>query len=241
MRGALHKPDFVREKCPLVIKYHGFTGYKDEIHRMFVKMSRALETVGIAALRFDFAGSGNSDGNFKDMTFTGEVAEAEAVLDYSMSLDFADSKRVAILGLSMGGAVAGVLAAKRSRDIHKLCLWGAAGNLKSIIINLIEKNTRIEFDSQDYIDHLSFAVGKRFIQELDIIDVFAMSKAYNGKVLIVHGELDEVVPVENVYKYQNLYKDPDLHIISGADHVFQKIEWEEQVIRITKDFMIRQY
>ena len=47
---------------------------------MFVKCSRALAQVGVASLRFDFYGSGESDGEFRQMTLRGEIADGRALL-----------------------------------------------------------------------------------------------------------------------------------------------------------------
>jgi len=52
----------------LVIFCHGFTGNKAESGRLFVQTARALQKAGINALRFDFMGSGDSSGEFHQMT-----------------------------------------------------------------------------------------------------------------------------------------------------------------------------
>jgi len=90
LRGMLHVPDGAVGKVPVVAIYHGFTGNKMEPHFIFVKLSRALEKKGIASVRFDFAGSGESDGDFIDMTISGEISDAKCILDYAYGLDFAD-------------------------------------------------------------------------------------------------------------------------------------------------------
>src|ERR1700737_4360766 len=66
LRGMEHIPHASsNEKLPAVILFHGFTGNKLEPHRLFLKISRALEQLGFACFRFDFLGSGESDGNFE--------------------------------------------------------------------------------------------------------------------------------------------------------------------------------
>jgi len=55
--GMLHRPEGVAI-APAVVLCHGFTGQRIESHRLFVKMARDLAAHGIAALRFDFRGSG---------------------------------------------------------------------------------------------------------------------------------------------------------------------------------------
>jgi alpha/beta superfamily hydrolase len=48
--------------------FHGFTGSKIEAHRFFVKLARSLSDSGFIILRFDFRCSGDSDGEFEDIT-----------------------------------------------------------------------------------------------------------------------------------------------------------------------------
>ncbi|KLU63127.1 hypothetical protein CEB3_c04770 [Peptococcaceae bacterium CEB3] len=54
--------DMSDEEIPAVILFHGFTGTKLEPHRLLLKISHALEKLGFASFRFDFLGSGESDG-----------------------------------------------------------------------------------------------------------------------------------------------------------------------------------
>ena len=59
--GMLHRPEGAGPH-PAVMILHGFTGQRIEPHRLFVKLARQLVAAGIAALRFDFRGSGESEG-----------------------------------------------------------------------------------------------------------------------------------------------------------------------------------
>ena len=106
LRGMLHVPDQRPGKVPFVILFHGFCDDRNEINFVHTELSRRLCERGIASVRFDFAGSGDSDGRFEDMTVSSEVEDGLAILDYVKSLDFVDQSRIAIHGLSMGGCVA---------------------------------------------------------------------------------------------------------------------------------------
>ena len=93
LRGMLHIPEGISGKIPIVIMFNGFNGNKMEVHCIFVKLSRKLEKAGIASARFDYRGSGESDGDFIDMTVSGELADAKNVLDFVRTLDFVDADR----------------------------------------------------------------------------------------------------------------------------------------------------
>src|SRR5690554_6935674 len=125
LRGMYHRPD-QEGKYPTVILFHGFTGDKLEPHRIFLKLSRRLAAGRTAMLRFDFSGSGESDGDFEEMTFSSEVREAEAIVDYAQSLPTTDGENLGVVGLSLGGAVAATLAGRRPEALRALVLWAAA-------------------------------------------------------------------------------------------------------------------
>lgn len=128
--GVLHRPAGAsRDKIPAVVLFHGFTGTKVEPHRIFVKAAEALAREGIAALRFDFRGSGDSEGDFEDMTLQGEISDARASLDYLSGIPGIDDDNIGILGLSMGGAVA----ASVSDDprVKSVVLWSAVADFAS--------------------------------------------------------------------------------------------------------------
>ncbi len=76
--GILHVPIGMKrgEKASGIAMFHGFTGNRTEAHRLFIHVARALSDSGFVVLRFDFRGSGDSDGEFDDMTVPGEVSDA---------------------------------------------------------------------------------------------------------------------------------------------------------------------
>lgn len=135
LRGMINTPDQATGKLPTIIILHGFGGNKMGPHFMFVKLSRTLAELGFASVRFDFAGSGESDGEFINMTLSGELEDAENILNYVKSLNFVDNERIGLVGFSMGGAVASMLAGIHGNDIRALCLWSPAGNMPEIVIN----------------------------------------------------------------------------------------------------------
>src|SRR4051794_9238908 len=84
MRGMLHRPPGFSsaQRYPAVVMCHGFTGSRVEPHRIFVKTARQLAHHGIVTVRFDFWGSGESDGDFVDVTPETEIEDALAIIDW---------------------------------------------------------------------------------------------------------------------------------------------------------------
>lgn len=90
LRGMLHVPDNVSFKVPMVILLHGFCDDRNEINFVHNELSQRLCDAGIASVRFDMNGSGESDGRFENMTISSEILDAKAMLNYVESLDFVD-------------------------------------------------------------------------------------------------------------------------------------------------------
>ena len=125
LRGFFHKPN--QDKHPVCLIFHGFTGQKTGTKFSYVQLSRMLESKGIASFRFDFLGSGESDGNFVDMTFQDELSCARVILEECLKME--NCTEIYVLGHSMGGAIASELAKLYPDVIKKMVLWAPAFNL----------------------------------------------------------------------------------------------------------------
>lgn len=135
LRGMVHRPARPRSwgwdprkakgpaRVPGVVFFHGFTGDRMEAHWIFVKCARALANAGIASLRFDFYGSGESEGEFREVTLEGELADGEEAIKFFRRQKDIDPKRVGLVGLSLGGTVAACLAPRVKG--RALVLWAA--------------------------------------------------------------------------------------------------------------------
>jgi hypothetical protein len=236
LRGMEHVPN-EGTSFPAVILFHGFTGNRLEPHRMFLKISRALEAKGIASFRFDFAGSGESDGDFEDMTLSSEVADAHAILDHVQKDSRIDPENISLLGLSMGGLVASLVAGDRADDVRRLVLMAPAGDwMKAIVSQVAGQQVSQE---QSVYDHGGNLVGRAFAEDLENLDTYPRAGQYKGDVLLIHGSEDETVPpqVSGEYRDRAYGSNADVHIIEGADHTFNGHEWEQEVIRLILSFL----
>lgn len=236
LRGMEHVPVSTEAKLPAVILFHGFTGTKLEPHRIFLKISRALENLGVACFRFDFSGSGESDGNFEDMTLNTELEEASAILDWVRQDSRIDPHRISLLGLSMGGLVASLLAGDRPQDVHRLALLAPAGNMDQLIAHAM--NAYGVHERMDVFDYAGNLIGRGFPESLQDMRVFERAKQFQGPVLLIHGTKDEAVPYQVSLKYQqDAYEGRAvLQILEGADHTFNTTPWEQTVIAHLEDF-----
>lgn len=239
LRGMEHVPARAEVGSPLpaVILYHSFTQTKVEPHRMYVKLCRLLESSGIACFRYDFSGSGESDGNFEDMTVSGELAEAQAILSRVRMDERVDPTRVSLLGFSLGGLVASLLAGQQPDAVRKLVLIAPAGNLAEVV-QMAMRQVGITPETRQF-DLEGNLVGRPFAEELVGLNALERAKPFSGPVLLVHGSADETVPhtVSEAYRDMAYAGRATLHTIPGAGHTFSSHVWEEELLQTVCDFL----
>src|SRR5689334_8479689 len=104
--GILHLPLLKNsEKAPAVLFCHGFGGNKSGRYRLYVRLAEKLSQAGIAVLRFDFRGCGDSEGAFGDITIETQVQDALAAAEFLLTHPSVDPNRFGIFGSSLGGAI----------------------------------------------------------------------------------------------------------------------------------------
>lgn len=236
LRGMIHRPDSQKEnQFSAVVLFHGFTGSKVDDKFMFVRLARKLCNAGIACIRFDFSGSGESDGVFSEMTFHREVEEAEAILKFTREIDWVNPEKTGVLGFSMGGAIAAQVARKFRKEIWKLCLWSPAGNMNQKAEDYF--NT-LEALPNGNADLNGLELGREFLDDLKSRNLYSGVEAYQKPVLIIHGTNDEAVPAPFGKKYANLYEEASFHAVEGADHTYSKLKWRNQLFQLTSQFFL---
>jgi pimeloyl-ACP methyl ester carboxylesterase len=241
LRGMVHMPDEREGNVPAVILFHGFTGNKMEPHFIFVKLSRMLEKKGIASVRFDFGGSGESDGDFINMTLSGEIRDAHNILDYTQKLDGIDAGRIGAAGLSMGGAVASALAGERNDEIKCLCLWSPAGNIGELVMSVLSEDDISLLRKNGCLDYGGFPMGVGFVDDIVKLDIFEIAGKFQKNVLILHGDNDTKVPISTSKVYLDHYAGrAELEVINGAGHTFNSFKWEKQVLDSTVGFFCKE-
>ncbi len=105
LTGSLFLPERADRPVPGVVFLHGFTGSRMEPGYLFPRAARVLAAAGIASLTFDFRGSGESDGEFVNVTVPGEIKDAHRALDFLKNTTGIDTARVGLLGYGLAGRV----------------------------------------------------------------------------------------------------------------------------------------
>jgi len=232
--GTLHLPDGPGPH-PGVIFCHGFTGNKGETHFLFVKASRELEAHGIASLRFDFRGSGESDGEFCDMTALTEISDARRAFHVLAEQPEVDAARLGVVGLSLGGMVAACVAG-REPGVKSTVLWAAVADMGLMSKLFISENHSL-LETQGWVDIGGLKLGAGFFRDTAKVDPVAEIAASKSPVFIIHGEADTAVPVSHAEKYFAALRKPTRKvsklILHGSDHTFNRVAWEAEAISAT--------
>lgn len=197
----------------LVIIGHGVTGNKDR--PWAIGLAEGLEKAGFNALRFSFSGNGKSGGKFEDSTITKELKDLKAVVDAAEEEGY---HRICYVGHSMGAAV-GVLAAVKDERIELLVSLAGMGDTRSFV----EREFADQKPGQGCMwDDPNCPLSQAFVDDMNKIDnVFAKTEKVEVPWLILHGDADDVVPVEEGRRmYASAYEPKELVILPGVDHVF---------------------
>lgn len=210
--------DTEKDTCPLVLLMHGFVSKKERYP--IPAIARALAEAGIASLRFDFDAHGKSEGKFIDMTISSEIADARAVLAYARKFPFVSD--IALLGHSQGGVIAGMLAGELE-DLPErptcLVLLAPAAVLKDDAI--AGRCMHARYDAANppaYVNVLFHKLGRPFILEAQQLPVYETSSRYSGKVCIIQGKKDRIVPFSYAERYHESYRDSELYLLENEGH-----------------------
>ena len=237
LSAEIQKPELkTGEKCRMVMILHGLNGNKNEEH--ITALADALEARGVASIRFDFNGHGESEGDFVNMTVLNEVEDAKKVYDYVKGLDYVDS--VSVVGHSQGGVVTGLLAGELGADkIHSIVLLAPAAVIKDDCIRGIFIG--VPFDAKNPPETLklndSYSLGREYLLTAQTLPIHETSKSFTGAVCLIHGTKDRSVPYTYSEVYNALYSNSELHFIEGADHVFSGVI--DEVAEIAADFLVK--
>jgi len=193
---VLHLPD-TDGRAPCVVACHGLSASKDS--DKYLLLGTELPRAGLALARFDFRGCGESSGREDETTIATRIEDVRAVLGFLGGHGRLDG-RFGLLGSSLGGFAALHVAAEQGDGVP-VVTWNAPANLE----DLEEGEDRP-------------GIGVPFQRELSTAR-YAHSPAGVARHLAIHGEADDVVPLEHGTVLHARAAEPcDLVIIPGADH-----------------------
>lgn len=238
LSAVVQTPDGLTEgeKCPVVIIMHGFMGNKDGMLEKLTADKLALN--GIASVRFDFNGHGESEGEFSGMTVPNEIEDAKFVYEYVKSLPFAGD--LALTGHSQGGVVASMTAGDLGADgVKCIVLLAPAAVLRDDAIRGSTMGARYNpLDPPELIPLFGdLKLGGEYIRTAFSLPIYETARKYTGPACIIHGTGDQVVPYTYGERYHYIWPDSELHILHAADHGFSRNM--QEVVDLTVSYLIK--
>jgi len=231
---------------PTVLMLHGFASQKDEVGDMYKRLAAALAERGIASLRIDFRGWGESGGGMENSTVTGMVEDAATAYAYLLEQAFVDPERIGLLGFSLGGAVSLASAGQNPAWYKSLAIWSWGGNLAE---EMLDGFTQEQLDTAATEGKVTVdlgwrevTLGKAFFESLSALDVEAEFLKYPNAVYVVAGTEDFSGAYVDWFMENAQGELKAAYLIKGADHIYGVLSDDQTmanaVIRTTADWFV---
>jgi pimeloyl-ACP methyl ester carboxylesterase len=231
LSAYLQKPS-ADYRGPIAVLMHGFMANKKL--EPLKSIANELESRGIASLRFDFDGHGESEGRFRAMTVLTELDDARHVLDYVRQAGAYDS--IALVGHSQGGVVAGMIAGELGDEIKALVQLAPAAVLKDDALQGVLMGKHYDpSNPPETLTVFFHRVGKGYFLAAQSLPIYEQSSLYKGPVLLIHGTKDKIVPHSYSEKYDQVYSNSQLQLYEGENHFLSKCR--KAIVRQTVDFL----
>jgi uncharacterized protein len=230
--GLLHQ-----SRSPkLVILCHGFTGNKIENKRLFVETARELAGEGFDAFRFDFFGSGDSEGDFADSLISHNIANLKDVIFWAQSQGY---KKIAVLGISMGAATA-ILTLKDS-PVDALVCWSAVPDMYQLFNKYVGAVSETAPGGNTF-EYDGWLIRREFWEDATQYNIKAALATLAMPKFIVQGTGDAPLFVKGFHDFQEVVLPPaDFMEIPDAGHTYQTPPHRRQVIRQTMIWLRRHF
>ncbi len=224
----------MEETQKIVLLIHGFMSNKDSDTNL--TLTKRLVEKGIATLRFDLFGHGESDGPFQKLTLSACLDQVFGMIDWIKKKGY---EKIGMVGSSFGGLIAIHAASQFPLDLASLALRCPVSNYPSIWQSRLggEGITRwknegvLSFIFDDKKAQLEYG----YYEDLLRHDTYRAAARIKTPTLIVHGDADEDVPADQsirLFDTLRLVNDKkQLNLMPGADHGFSKETDFEKMIQ----------
>lgn len=220
--GLLYKPK-KEGKVPAIMVSPEF----GNVHEDQIEYGKFFASLGIATYTFDFCGNGTrsrSDGTYEEMSIMTSVEDLEAIYAEVKSWDFVDEDKIIPMGLSQGGFITTVFAARHIEDFRGLILCYPA----YIVVDYLHGRFGTLDQVPERFDFLDWAVlGKVYAEDAWNLKPYEDLARFGKPVVLLHGDADDVVPIDYSIEGSKIGDYVDFHVIHGASHDFVNEFFEE--------------
>ncbi len=201
--GVLHLPEKKNPSC--VIASHGLLSSKDS--EKYIALGKQISKEGMALLRFDFRGIGESEGTEEDNTISKKIADLSAAIGFMRNYSGLGD-RIGLIG--------------EDETIKAVVIWATPLHMDDFKSKERDENTP-----------LPHAVFFEDLPKHRLLPL--LTKVSN--CFVIHGEEDELVPVEQAWGiFRNLNTPKEMHVIGKGDHRLTDPIHRQRAIDLTVDW-----
>ena len=189
--------------------------------RAAVHISRAMAAAGIAVLRFDFTGLGDSEGDFSDSAFSANVADLLAAADWLAQEHQAPQ---IVVGHSLGGTAA-LAAAQQLQSCRAVATINAPAEAEHVLQHMAASLSEIEHEGAAFVNlgGRPFRIKREFVEDIRSQDILANLKSMRPALLVLHAPLDKTVGIDNAQNiFQAARHSKSFISLDRADHLLSK-------------------
>lgn len=226
---------------PTVVMVHGLTGHRLGKSYHLVEFARGLSASGIACVRFDQAGCGESTGAFQDLTIPRMAADTLAVVHYLQNQSWCDTGRLGMVGISLGALP--TVAVDAQVNTAAVALWAPVFDMPHVFSLTARTGLRGILDGQGWVPYRGLRIGKSFVDQLDAIQTPGAVAASSAPLLLLHSRSDAVVPFDQSEAYaqacQETGRPHHLESFNTADHDFADYQDRQRLLTTTTQFFTK--
>jgi alpha/beta superfamily hydrolase len=221
--GLFEQPE---QQVAYAVFAHCFTCSKDIAAAS--RISRALSNKGIAVLRFDFTGLGNSDGDFSNTNFSSNVQDLVCAANF-MRENYAAPG--IFIGHSLGGAAV-LVAATEIPELKAVVTIGAPATAAHVKHNFAVHEEEILKKGVAVVNLAGrkFTIKEQFLKDIDQYDKSHHVADLRKALLVMHSPTDDTVSINEAAKIYGSARHPKSFIsLDKADHLLTRKEDSEYV------------
>lgn len=181
-------------------------------------IGRALASSGFGVLRFDFTGLGESEGDFENTNFSGNVDDLIAAARF---LEKNHKAPTLLIGHSLGGAAA-IFAAAKIPSIKAVAIINSPSD-PSHVTHLLKSNRDEITRNGKAVVNLGgrdFTIKKQFLEDIEDKSLLNVVANFEKALLILHSPQDKTVSIKNAEDIYNAAHHPKSFVsLDGADHL----------------------
>jgi len=226
LAGLLELPERAGEITSFALFAHCFTCGKDVAAAS--RISRALAARGIAVLRFDFTGLGNSDGDFANTNFSSNIDDLVCA---AQALRAQYRAPQILIGHSLGGAAV-LGAAARLDSVKAVVTIGAPATAQHVMHLFKEQSEQIQQQGEALVTlgTRQFSIKKQFVDDIASYSSTEKIRDLDAALLVFHSPLDAIVSIDEAALIYQAARHPKSFIsLDRADHLLSKAADAEYV------------